>query len=936
MDSLSGTGNINFTIPPEEYNIDTEQTSEVTTEENKEEEFKNQHVSIRYLDIEKIESYFPQTLVEIPLLDMVNKVIDVYNARHKKNVSEHYLQDDEVTKWQPSTAHGFNIAVYYREMSYLSTFSAFLKDQGSSKKYENMRYDFIIFLFRKIGEKREIFGLTTGHGWYVISPFTNFRFSTQITKLLVDPNHIKSHKLIHLVGESSQSQKVYRLDPKIIQSTFFTSKVIYLRGIFKETASVYQFIPESKPGSVQVEITVGQIRIIHRIGIKSFPPILDLFSKIIRGEATYCFYGNQTKRRRTIEENDPIFEFLDYVERIDDKVQRQQLDALLIMKFCEAFNARRFPDLYLGHRYSNDFANSNEHLLTIKGEEFNWTTAPTFEEIVPIITKYFPSLDTDSFQLIKYQYFRTGSGMMSKEACLADFFEGDVINDKKSYVKVLGEWYQTSADYLNLVHNDFKTLIKDHLTPPGTSGYLTRPWRLETGMVDSDITPALLKSVNNKTFKTLFEKLKEEFAFIDKDGAVIYRNLSGQILEEPLIVKYQDRLKAILKANKTLILSTLVLNLKIPVKDAQAIIKSLKARRKTIETDLHNQRWYVINPFIPDNLRSSDRELLKKLQKILDDRYEQRQLYGSQDRTSEGKYNESYSDDLNFFVGDRVLPKNIELGDIFYHDKDTIKIFHVKIGLTHDTRVVASQIINAALGLYARMPSKGDNILKKFWDLATTYSGNTPYRLTLQKKLLEMKEDNFYDLFNKKKIIFVLAFVDDHKEECLLSDETAKVNVKDTIDKSDWDNLIQLGLIDKDENVTKIGSSISETDFVSQSQDKTWKTKDMFSKLRVTKFNSNIAKLELIHLKRSLSELGFGFQIYQIPRATETIPLTQARDENHISSQDLDEGGKIWWIKKSSARSNIIKANGISYLHHREGQPCCMLLKISLVMIKAP
>ena len=93
----------------------------------------------------------------------------------------------------------------------------------------------------------------------------------------------------------------------------------------------------------------------------------------------------------------------------------------------------------------------------------------------------------------------------------------------------------------------------------------------------------------------------------------------------------------------------------------------------------------------------------------------------------EENYNRSYSykkanggkpfgPGSGYLVLDQILPQNIELGDIIKYTKDTTYIYHVKEELGQETRVVLSQVLNAAKELRSALSTnQPQDFLQMMW-----------------------------------------------------------------------------------------------------------------------------------------------------------------------------------------------------------------------------
>lgn len=95
----------------------------------------------------------------------------------------------------------------------------------------------------------------------------------------------------------------------------------------------------------------------------------------------------------------------------------------------------------------------------------------------------------------------------------------------------------------------------------------------------------------------------------------------------------------------------------------------------------------------------------------------------------EGDYNELYKTENNYIVADRaLLHNNLELADLIHFDKDTIFLYHNKVGFGASTRDVCSQVLQSMTWLERIRKSDDRKELSDYYDKIKTkhYSSGTP------------------------------------------------------------------------------------------------------------------------------------------------------------------------------------------------------------------
>lgn len=141
--------------------------------------------------------------------------------------------------------------------------------------------------------------------------------------------------------------------------------------------------------------------------------------------------------------------------------------------------------------------------------------------------------------------------------------------------------------------------------------------------------------------------------------------------------------------------------------------------------------------------------------------------------SSEGLYNESFKDTPDFIVGDRAYLNQIEMADLIKVTINKIYFYHVKKGLGQDTRVLISQINNAARYLTYFKDEENNTGLKSYYQSICRkhYNGNF-ITLNINNVLTDISEEGFIQLFKSdRKFTFVFVYCSDNtlpiKEEII-------------------------------------------------------------------------------------------------------------------------------------------------------------------------
>ncbi|MBU0612102.1 TIGR04141 family sporadically distributed protein [Patescibacteria group bacterium] len=143
----------------------------------------------------------------------------------------------------------------------------------------------------------------------------------------------------------------------------------------------------------------------------------------------------------------------------------------------------------------------------------------------------------------------------------------------------------------------------------------------------------------------------------------------------------------------------------------------------------------------------------------------------------ENDYNQTYFEQENTLVIDKVTPENIEPCDILKWDDETLFFYHVKAGFGNTMRDLCSQIIIAANRINGSKLGDKKYLKKIYKQMKDKSSSSDEYYKKVAKQTDSLTEDQFLALFDKH-LIFVLAVLDTGTNERSLSEiEKFKSNI---------------------------------------------------------------------------------------------------------------------------------------------------------------
>lgn len=297
----------------------------------------------------------------------------------------------------------------------------------------------------------------------------------------------------------------------------------------------------------------------------------------------------------------------------------------------------------------------------------------------------------------------------------------------------------------------------------------------------------------------------------------------------------------------------------------------------------------------------------KQLKKQMSDFLQQRHQDYLMVSEEEG-YNRLFLTEDHFLVGDQSYSgkkEKVELFDIMRFDSNALSLIHVKEGFGQKTREACAQIRVAAVNIRNAL-NQGVETLKNFYSqMIKKRDKPTAFRLELQAELKRKfpSEDSFIKAFQtnaqKKQINFVYAFIDDAETERHLNRELSPAKEFKAEDLSEFTknkkklfkDLRKKNVLDEHGRLTAEFLRSTKEQFIEKFKDITTKADGLFQffSKQTSQFDSLVAKIELLELKKFLSALGFNFKICQIPRSNMKMKGNENGFEwSQLSEDDLD------------------------------------------------
>ncbi len=428
-----------------------------------------QHLGIHYLDVPRIEKYFSQETNQ-NLQDLIARVVDFYNCSLGKSGRKY----EEITltnlNWKAQTFVPFQIRIYSQVVEAVSRLSKWLRGAGASNVSTARTVHHVFFLYRE----EEIFALTTGQAFHVIQKFSDYRFPTNIARRLMDPD-VHQTKKRPIVGSILIMTELMKQNVPVSPSDVIDKLILKIQLKFRQDSSIYT-IPcfcnkKGNPprGGVSAEFGPGLVRISKDLEIDDYPAILNHFSRIARGKKTVCF--GEDNRKETDSED---LDFLDHFQLADFRLVSRLGKALITTIRDHIYDGKNLPQYNFCHKRYSDFFNTTDCWLMADKKKETWGCPPPIQDVMAFIKKHAPE-EKEKFSdwLKKVQCsFKRSSKRIS--APLIDYIEGELrIQTGDVYWRLHGTWYVVYADYLGIVHEEFRKILKDHIL---SSDMLPEKW----------------------------------------------------------------------------------------------------------------------------------------------------------------------------------------------------------------------------------------------------------------------------------------------------------------------------------------------------------------------------------------------------------------------------------------------------------------------------
>lgn len=456
-----------------------------------------QALSIHFLNVSRLCHLFHADEANVELKELISKIIDVYNKGSCEGKEVYTpIKDIELPTWKSCDFTPFQISIYVQVDKTRSRITSWLKNLGTKMVLEAQHVHYLFFFYRvRYLEKqqiKEIFTLTTGQAWHVVQKFSDYDFPTKFAKRLMAPAILRSKKR-PITGDIIQLSEILKNGAEISVSDAIDKLFLRVKLNFRNDASIFSLSCfQNKKGDplargIGAEIGRGLVRLSKDLAPEDYLEILNHFATIAHGERTECFNTKETECDST------QLDFLEHFRSVDFELAFRLNKALIEMFSNFIYYGEDSPALNFCHKHYNDYFQANEYTLWYDEKSLKeWEFPPATEEVFEIVKGRIVEMKVSQKNLKKefemYKFSFRHNRKIQKDPIL-DYLEGEVRlgEDRSVYWRLQKMWYQIHADYLGLIHAEFrKMLISTNLPATRLGNYWPSPGTKEKRKAELD------------------------------------------------------------------------------------------------------------------------------------------------------------------------------------------------------------------------------------------------------------------------------------------------------------------------------------------------------------------------------------------------------------------------------------------------------------------
>ncbi|XP_065199643.1 uncharacterized protein LOC135831232 [Planococcus citri] len=445
-----------------------------------------QQLSIQWLDLKRVANRLKkiknendsESPIESDLLNAIRKIIKIHNDQNPDIERSRYIEDKgkgitEISN-DPNT---YSSIAYSCRRSCVPTIAKQLQEDPKDSSSSHH----VIFYY-KYSPRPHIIVTSSGNAWKLVRPYVDYSFPIKVSEKVV--NHKKMIQIMRRPIFQLNKQE-YLSDPGPYY-LYPASNLYYIMENFKceikNHSDLYSLIKKEdkkrkKSDRCWIKVTTGGIlRIGEKLRISDYPAIFDLFAQYMANA--------ETKKADEEEESTELFKFLFFVQpaRIPKHVLDESLLKCIYSHYIEKEGKGIPPNVHVRHKCLEDFLSCNTFRLQYYKSVDIESKPPKLEEIVhKIHAKWNNKIAGDEYKSFARRMRRAHlvfENQASEEvtADIMSYIEGEHQYGENTYFRIKNVWYELRQDYISLVHEDFKNLVKNTLIEKDTEWWLKLPY----------------------------------------------------------------------------------------------------------------------------------------------------------------------------------------------------------------------------------------------------------------------------------------------------------------------------------------------------------------------------------------------------------------------------------------------------------------------------
>ncbi len=454
----------------------------------------SQPMSIHKIDPMKIASFFKMKIseAEIQIIDLIKRVVALYNQHMGESDQFNLISDRSHPLTEEPIFPTFRMAIYAKVTERTTRLANWIHELEPSFNAVTKKAEYVFFLYRYMGSAphtvrdAEIFGLTTSTAWHVLEKFRDFTFPGQIARRWLKPE-LSGQTKRPLLGRILMVDEVFKQETKPTQSEVIDQMFMRMKTYTLPFASVFglKFAQKRRAPNLLFKLGIGMIRIEGKAAPQYYAGVLDLCSRISRGEKTYQFDKAKKVSLKTEERDSEEFDYLDFRQPASI-VDVHRLNRALDTVLWNAFTGKsRLPILDFCHKFISDYFFAGSFTLFMRNKQIHeWSKPLSALDMVVLVREKIPALakctSVEAFsELLNLVEVGFSQDNKIKRGPFREYIEGEILlEDGSSFWRLRNMWYVVQADYLSLITQEFCALLKESLLSSDHPAALSKPFSL--------------------------------------------------------------------------------------------------------------------------------------------------------------------------------------------------------------------------------------------------------------------------------------------------------------------------------------------------------------------------------------------------------------------------------------------------------------------------